>query len=82
MILVYKNANIFYIDEGKGFAVFNIIVLKLTDYPWSSYFSIISDKKSAIEKDKVIYQFETKENFIDSHQLKIDSIATEKWLNI
>ncbi|MGJ8746112.1 transposase [Polaribacter sp.] len=55
---------------------------KLTDYPWSSYFSIISDKKSAIEKDKVIYQFETKENFIDSHQLKIDSIATEKWLNI
>lgn len=59
-----------------------MFVQKLADYPWSSYFSIISDKKSSIEKDKVLYQFDTKENFIDSHQQKTDIIAVEKWLNI
>ena len=42
-----------------------MFVKKLADYPWNSYFYIISDKKSSIEKDKVLYQFDTKENFID-----------------
>ena len=59
-----------------------MFVKKLADYPWNSYFSIISNKKSSIEKDKVLYQFDTKENFIDSHQQKTDIIAVEKWLNI
>lgn len=57
-------------------------VQKIIEYPWSSYASIISNKNTALEREKVIYQFDTKENFIDIHQQKFDVISIEKSLNI
>lgn len=57
-------------------------VEKIADYKWSSYNSIISDKKTKIEREKVIELFDTKENFISTHQQKIDVIRIEKSLNI
>tara|TARA_B110000091_G_C13777651_1_gene459589 strand:+ start:321 stop:923 length:603 start_codon:yes stop_codon:yes gene_type:complete len=57
-------------------------VKKLDDYPWSSYASIISDKKTAVEREKVLAQFENIANFIDSHHQKMDFISLEKWLKI
>lgn len=57
-------------------------VKKLSNYNWSSYASIISEEKTLLEREKVIYQFETKENFIETHQQKIDTISIEKWLKL
>lgn len=53
-------------------------VEKIQQYPWSSYASIISDQKTAIERKKVLSQFENKENFIYCHQQKMDVISLEK----
>lgn len=51
---------------------------KSEDYEWSSYQTIISDKKSLIEKEKVIESFDNKENFVFLHQQKIDVLSIEK----
>jgi REP element-mobilizing transposase RayT len=57
-------------------------VKKLDDYTWSSYAAIISDKKTAVKREKVLAQFENKANLIDSHHQKMDIISLEKWLKI
>ena len=53
-------------------------VERIEDYKWSSYKSIISDKKTLIERKNVIDLFDDRENFIQTHQQKIDTIAIEK----
>lgn len=53
-------------------------IKKVEDYQWSSYQSIISNKKSLIEREKVIELFDNKENFDFAHQQKIDVISIEK----
>ncbi len=57
-------------------------VKNVLDYKWNSYISLISDKKTLIERQYVIDYFETKENFIKTHKQKIDIISIEKWLKI
>lgn len=57
-------------------------VEKLEDYNWSSYTSIISNKKTLIERNKVIDLFGGKQNFIGTHHQKIDIISIEKSLRI
>lgn len=54
----------------------------LADYKWSSYDAILSFKKTSIKREQVIYLFDTKENFMYSHQQKIDIVSMEKWLKI
>ncbi|WP_243765898.1 hypothetical protein [Polaribacter cellanae] len=57
-------------------------VEKLADYYWSSYSAIISDQKTLIEREKVIDYFDDKQNFIDTHQQKIDAFSIDEWLKI
>lgn len=57
-------------------------VEKIEQYRWSSYTSIISNQKTAIERDKVLAQFENKENFIYCHQQKMEITSLEKWLKL
>lgn len=52
-------------------------VEKVEDYKWSSYNSIISNKESLIERERVIDFFDDKENFIFSHRQRIDTISIE-----
>lgn len=54
----------------------------LLEYPWSSYLSIISLKKTKLQRNKVLGWFDDTANFIDSHHQKIDTISVEKWLKI
>ena len=68
-------SNIFITARKRSRSIQYDFVKNLTDYPLSSYFFVIFYKKSSIEKDKLIYQFDTKENFIDSHQQKKNTIA-------
>ncbi|WP_439130164.1 transposase [Polaribacter sp.] len=57
-------------------------VEKLSSYKWSSYNSIISEKKTLIERKKVIDYFNDKQNLIDTHQQKIDTESIDEWLKI
>ena len=54
----------------------------LKDYKWSSYSSLISNKGTNIERNKVIELFDNKENFVFAHQQKIDIIGIEKSLHV
>ncbi|WP_026776256.1 hypothetical protein [Polaribacter sp. Hel_I_88] len=54
----------------------------LKDYKWSSYSSLISNKGTNIERNKVIELFDNKENFVFAHQQKINIIGIEKSLHI
>tara|TARA_R110002050_G_scaffold278916_1_gene425191 strand:+ start:79 stop:681 length:603 start_codon:yes stop_codon:yes gene_type:complete len=54
----------------------------LENYKWSSYSSLISNKVTNIERNKVIELFDNKENFVFAHQQKIDIIGIEKSLHV
>lgn len=54
----------------------------MSDYPWSSYLSIISTKSTNVQRNKVIGWFNSKPEFIDFHRQKqdikgIETIITE-----
>lgn len=57
------------------------IVPDFRDYPWSSYQRILNHAPTALEKDKVLEWFSSKDNFISYHNSKMD-IATIKELMI
>lgn len=57
-------------------------VESLENYKWSSYSSLISNKDTYIEREKVTELFDNKENFVFAHQQKIDIIGIEKSLHI
>lgn len=45
---------------------------KASDYPWSSYGSVVSDKPTKLKRDEVIAIYGSKENFIDYHKEEQD----------
>lgn len=49
------------------------------EWEYSSYNAIISDRKTEIERIKVIDLFDTKLNFIDYHKSNADEIFAEKY---
>lgn len=49
------------------------------DYPWSSFGTIISDKPTHINRDKVIDWFDGSDNFIKVHEYEID-FSDSEWL--
>lgn len=50
------------------------------EYPWSSYITCVSDKKTKLQIKEIIKIFETIENFKHVHQLKNNIISIEKFL--
>ena len=52
------------------------------EYPWTSYFTSISNKPTKLKRDEVIKLFNNKENFEQQHNQKIDIVQIEKWLEI
>ena len=52
------------------------------EYPWTSYFTSISNKPTKLKRDEVIKLFNNKENFKQQHNQKIDIVQIEKWLEI
>jgi len=53
---------------------------KITDYPWSSYFSYISEKPTFIEKKMVIDWFGGLNNFKYVHAVKQEHTKIEKYI--
>ena len=49
----------------------------MTDYPWSSYLTTISDKPTRLQRDKVIGWFNSKPEFIEFHQQNHDDKTIE-----
>lgn len=43
-------------------------VENITDYPYSSYKSLLSDKPTSLEREKVLGRFGGRENFVKAHQ--------------
>lgn len=58
---------IFYIHNNP---VFHRFTDRISDYPWSSFETILSDKPTRLRREQVITIFETRENFIDYHSQK------------
>ncbi len=52
------------------------------EYPWSSYLTCVSDKPTKLQREKVIEQFNGKENFKNIHSEKVDCFAIESFLGI
>jgi hypothetical protein len=50
------------------------------EYPWTSYFTSISNKPTKLKRDEVIKLFNKKENFKQQHNQKIDIVQIEKCL--
>jgi hypothetical protein len=42
----------------------------ITDYPWSSYWTVISQKKTKLKRDELIKRFESVDNFRIYHSKK------------
>jgi len=52
------------------------------DYPWSSYLTCISVKPTHLQRDAVMGWFDSKANFIASHENPGEVIDLEKWLGL
>ena len=52
------------------------------EYSWSSFQSIVSSKRTKLQRNEVLKWFDGSENFIETHQQKVDIISIEKWLKI
>jgi putative transposase len=63
----YLKQLIFYIHSNP---VKHGFVSKLSEYKWSSYSSIISDKSTHLQRERVIDWFNSKKDFIDYHNLR------------
>jgi len=57
-------------------------VNRVEEYPWSSFQSIISSKKTKLLRNEVLRWFDGNLNFVETHQQKVDIISIEKWLKI
>ena len=55
---------------------------RIESYPWTSFHSIISTKKTKLQRKDVLQWFENKANFIATHRQKVDTIFLEKWLKL
>ena len=64
----FKNL-IFYIHNNP---VHHGFVEHITEYPWTSYYSIISVKPTKLQKEKVLDWFESDRNFKTYHNTKHD----------
>ncbi len=54
----------------------------IEEYSWSSFQSIVSSKKTKLQRNEVLQWFDGSKNFIETHQEKVDTISIEKWLKI
>jgi len=52
------------------------------EYSWSSFQSVVSSKKTKLQRNEVLKWFDGSKNFIETHQQKVDLISIEKWLKI
>jgi len=52
------------------------------DYPWSSYLTCISVKTIHLQRDAVMGWFDSKANFIATHENPGEVIDLEKWLGL
>jgi len=52
------------------------------EYPWSSYITCISDKKTKLKRDAVIEWFDNVEDFISIHEKNFDVSEIDQWLEI
>jgi len=55
------------------------IVENSIEYPWTSYLSIISLKKTKVKRNEVLGWFDTKANFIFAHQQKTTFLELKNW---
>jgi len=53
-----------------------------SDYPWSSYNTIVSMNNTKLKRDIVVGWFDDIGNFIDSHDLRRETIEIEKYLDL
>ena len=68
----YFKKLVFYIHNNPvkhGFA------MGLTDYPWSSYLSIISLTPTKTKREKVVGWFNSKSEYVEYHLNKQDSVG-------
>lgn len=52
------------------------------EYPWSSYLTFINNNPTKLMRDEVVELFENKENYLNAHQMKVERIEIEKWLEL
>jgi len=52
------------------------------EYPWSSYITCVSDKKTKLQRDAVVGWFKSVEEFKLTHSLLLDEMKIEEWLGI
>ncbi|MCX6252634.1 MAG: hypothetical protein NTX61_18020 [Bacteroidetes bacterium] len=55
---------------------------RASDYPWSSYNTIVALNDTKIKRNTVIGWFNDVGNFIDCHDKKREFIKIEKWLEL
>ena len=53
-----------------------------SEYTWSSYLTCIGEKPTKLKRKQVMEWFGDKTNFEYMHNLKIDTIAMERWLEL
>jgi putative transposase len=89
--LFIKNYHRIRIDDSGYFTTLIIYIHKnpvnhgfaeqIADYPWSSYHTIVSDKKTKLRRDEVINSFEDLENFLFMHRVGVgDDEGLNKYL--
>ena len=52
------------------------------EYPWSSYITCLSDKKTKLQRDTVIGWFNNVEEFISIHEKELDVMELDQWIEI
>jgi hypothetical protein len=52
------------------------------NYPWSSYITCVSEKKTKLKRTEVIAFFNDLENFKYVHQLKINDLSIDTFLGM
>ena len=61
----YLKNLIFYIHNNP---VHHGFVKRMTDYPWSSYGTVLSDKPTKLKRDDVVAIYGDKDNFVEYHR--------------
>jgi hypothetical protein len=52
------------------------------EYPWSSYHTCTSAKKTKLKRDEVIGWFDGESNFRTKHEEKLDMNEMDNWLEL
>jgi REP element-mobilizing transposase RayT len=52
------------------------------EYPWSSYITCLSEKKTKLQRNVVIGWFNNVDDFISMHEKEIDVLGLDYWLGI